>query len=55
MSADECLHLDQHRFGRTDDAGDAVVERRCADCGRTLANGRVGDDAQLAAIPGGGN
>lgn len=47
----DCLHLNQSRYGRTDSTGDAVIERRCDDCGRTVANGRVSDDTQLAAIP----
>lgn len=49
-----CPHLNQRRFGRTDETGTAVVERRCADCGQTIANGRVSSTEQLVAIPGGG-
>lgn len=37
-----CAHIRTRRYGRTNDQGDAYVEVRCLDCGRTLSTG--GDD-----------
>ena len=36
---DDCPHSRVRRYGRTDATGEAVIERRCADCGRTLSLG----------------
>ena len=34
-----CAHRRKRRYGRTDDEGNAVIEVRCASCGRTLSVG----------------
>jgi hypothetical protein len=34
-----CAHRRTRRYGRTDDEGNAVIEVRCASCGRTLSVG----------------